>query len=64
MKPKKKEDQNVDISVHFRSMNKILTGGNLETECGTKTGRKTSQRLLHLGIHPISATKPGCYDRC
>jgi hypothetical protein len=37
MKPKKKEDQNVDASVLLRSGNKILTGGNTETVCGTET---------------------------
>ena len=49
MKPKKKEDQNVDASVLLRSMNKILTGGNMET----KTEGKAIQRLSHLGIHSI-----------
>ena len=32
MKPKKKEDQTVDASVLFRRVNKILTGGNMETK--------------------------------
>ena len=32
MKPKKKEDQNMDASVLFRRVNKILTGGNMETK--------------------------------
>jgi hypothetical protein len=31
MKPKK-EDQNVDTSVLYRRVNKILTGGNMETK--------------------------------
>jgi hypothetical protein len=31
MKPKKKEDQNVDASVLFRRVNEIFTGGNMET---------------------------------
>ena len=52
MKPKKKEDQNVDISVLFRRVNKILTEDNMETNCGAKTEGKTIQRLLYLGIHP------------
>ena len=30
MKPKKKEDQNVDASMLLRRGNKILTGGNME----------------------------------
>jgi hypothetical protein len=53
MKPKKKEDQNVDASVLFRRVNKILSGGNMETKCGTETEGKAIQRLPHLGIHPI-----------
>ena len=53
MKPKKKEDQNVDASVLFRRVNKILTGGNMETKCGAETEGKAIQRLPHLGIHPI-----------
>jgi hypothetical protein len=32
MKPKKKEDQSVDASVLFRRVNKIPTGGNMETK--------------------------------
>jgi hypothetical protein len=52
MKPKK-EDQNVDASVLFRRVNKILTGGNMETKCGAETEGKAIQRLTHLGIHPI-----------
>jgi hypothetical protein len=53
MTSKKKEDQNVDASVHFRKVNKILTGGNMETKCGAETEGKVIQRLPHLGIHPI-----------
>jgi hypothetical protein len=53
MKPKKKEDQNVDASVLFRRANKILTGENRETKCGVETTGKAIQRLLHLEIHPI-----------
>jgi hypothetical protein len=53
MKPKKKEDQSVDALVLFRRMNKILTGGNMETKCGPETEGKTIQRLPHLEIHPI-----------
>ena len=37
MKPKKKEDQNVDASVLLRRVNKILTGGITETTCGAET---------------------------
>jgi hypothetical protein len=53
MKPKKKEDQNVDASVLFRGGNKILTGGNMDPKCGAETEGKAIQRLPHLGIHPI-----------
>jgi hypothetical protein len=53
MKPKKKEDQSVDASVLFRRGNKMLTGGNMETNCGAETEGKAIQRLLHLGIHLI-----------
>jgi hypothetical protein len=51
MKPKK-EDQNVDASMLFRRVNKILTGGNMETKCGTETEGKAIWRLSHLGTHP------------
>jgi hypothetical protein len=55
MKPKKKEDQNVDASVLLRRENKILTEGNMETKCAAKTEEKAIQRLPHLEIHPISS---------
>ena len=53
MKPKNKEDQNVEVSVLFRRVNKILTGGNIETKYGAETEGKAIQRLPHLGIYPI-----------
>ena len=53
MKPKKKEDQNVDASVFLRSVNEILTGGNMEIKCRAETEGNATQRLFHLGIHPI-----------
>jgi hypothetical protein len=40
MKLKKKEDQHVDTLILLRTRNKILTGGNTETE------EKAIQRLL------------------
>jgi hypothetical protein len=43
MKSKKKEDQNVDASVLFRKVNKILIGGNMETKYGAETERKAIQ---------------------
>jgi hypothetical protein len=52
MKPKKKEDQNVDVSVLLRRVNEILTG-NMETKCGAEIVRKAIQILPDLGIHPI-----------
>jgi hypothetical protein len=52
LKPKKKEDHNVDVSVFLRRVKKILTGGNMETKYGAETGGKANQRLPHLGIHP------------
>jgi hypothetical protein len=49
MNLKKKEDQSVDSSVLFRSGNKILMGGNMETKYGAETEGKAIQRLPHLG---------------
>jgi hypothetical protein len=34
MKPKKKEGQSADASVLLRKGNKIITGGNMELQCG------------------------------
>jgi hypothetical protein len=48
MKPKKKEDQNVDALVLFSRVNKILTGGNMETKCIAETEGKAIQRLPYL----------------
>ena len=45
MKPKKKEDQNVDASVLFGGVNKILTGGNMKTKCGAETEGKAILKL-------------------
>jgi hypothetical protein len=53
MKLKEKEDQSVDSSVLLRRENKILSGGNTETQCAAETERKAIQRLPHLGTHPI-----------
>jgi hypothetical protein len=65
MTPKKKEDQNVDALVHFRRVNKLLTGGNMETKCGAETERKDIQRLPYLGIHPIHSHQTlRCYCGC
>jgi hypothetical protein len=53
MKTKKIEDQIMNASLLFRRVNKILTGGNMETNSGTETEGETIQRLPHLGIHPM-----------
>ena len=62
MKPKKKEDQNVNDSVLFRRMNKILPGGNMETKCREETEGKAIQRLPIWGSIPY--TKPRYYCGC
>jgi hypothetical protein len=54
MKPKKREIQNVDASGILRSLNRIFTGGNVETKCGAETEGNATQRVPHLGIHPIN----------
>jgi hypothetical protein len=54
MKLKKKEDQNVDISLLLRTRNKIPMEGITETKFRAERERKTIQSLLHQGIHPIS----------
>jgi hypothetical protein len=65
MKPRKKEDQDVDAPVLLRRGNKILRAGNMETMCGAETEGKTIQRLPHQGIHPIYRHQtPGCYCGC
>jgi hypothetical protein len=48
---KKKEDQSMDTSVFLRRGNKVPMEGITETKCEAET---SIQRLLHLGIHPIS----------
>jgi hypothetical protein len=55
MKPKKKEDQNMDASVHFRRVSKIFTGGNLETKFGAETEGNVIQRMPHLQTQSISS---------
>jgi hypothetical protein len=53
MKPKKKKEQSVDASVLLRRGNKILSGGNMESNCGAETEGEVIQRLPYPGIHPI-----------
>jgi hypothetical protein len=43
----------VDASVLFRTRNKILMGGNIETKCRAETEGKAIKRLPHLWIYPI-----------
>jgi hypothetical protein len=43
----------VDVSVLFSRVNKIPTGGNMETKRGAVAEGKAIQRLPHLEIHPI-----------
>jgi hypothetical protein len=45
----KKEDQNVGASVLLRRVNKILTGGNMETKCRAEIEGKAIQRLPPRG---------------
>jgi hypothetical protein len=52
MKPKK-EGQNGDASELVRRVNKILTGGDMDTKYGAESEGKATQRLFHLGIHSI-----------
>jgi hypothetical protein len=40
MKPKKQEDQCVGDSVLLIRGNRILTGGNMETNCGAETEKE------------------------
>jgi hypothetical protein len=49
----KNKDQSVDASVALRRGNKIAKGGVTDTKCGAETEGKATQRLPHLGIHPI-----------
>jgi hypothetical protein len=61
MKPKKKEDKNLNVSVCLRRENKIHKGGNMETKCGAEIEGKAIQRFLTWRSIPYTATKPGCY---
>jgi hypothetical protein len=50
----KKEDQTVDTSVILRRGSKIPMEGVTETKFGAEIERRTIQRQLHLGTHPIN----------
>jgi hypothetical protein len=56
-KLKKEENQSVGASVLLRSVNKIVTGGNVDMKCGVETEQKAIQRLPHLGIHPTHCSQ-------
>jgi hypothetical protein len=49
----KKEDQSVDSLILLRRGSKTPMEGVRETKFGAETDGMTSQRLPHLGIHPI-----------
>jgi hypothetical protein len=54
MKLKKKENQSVGASVLLRRGNKMLTGANMETKCGSETGGQViKDSLTGGGFHPI-----------
>jgi hypothetical protein len=52
MKLKKKDDQSVNVLVLLIRDNKLLTGANIEKNCGAETEGKAIQRLPHLRIYP------------
>jgi hypothetical protein len=45
---------NLPNSILLRRGNKIPMEGVAETKCGAETEGMTTQRLPHLGIHPIN----------
>jgi hypothetical protein len=53
MKLKKKEDQSVVTLLLLRMGKKIPMEGVTDTKFSAQTEGKTTQRLPHLGIHPI-----------
>jgi hypothetical protein len=64
MKLKKKEDQSVDTSFLLRMGNKIPMEGVTETKFGAEPEGMTTQRLPHLGIHPINNRQTQALGRC
>jgi hypothetical protein len=55
MRLKKKEDQSEDISFLLRMGNKIPMEGVTETKIGAEMQWRASNRLCHLGIHPVNS---------
>jgi hypothetical protein len=51
----KKEGQSLDTLFLLRMGNKIPMEGVTETKFGAETEGRTTQRLPHLGIHPINS---------
>jgi hypothetical protein len=62
MKLKNKEVQSVDTLILLRRENKIPREGVTETKFGAETEGMTTQKLPHLGIHPINKSRHYC--RC
>jgi hypothetical protein len=50
----KKEDQSVDTLFLLRRGNKIPMEGVTEAKCEAEAEVMTTQKLPHLGIHPIN----------
>ena len=59
MKPKKKEDQNVDASVLLRRVNKILTRGKMKSKCGCYLEGGTKQSRKVEGGRGLGGTEEG-----
>jgi hypothetical protein len=64
MKLKKKEEQSVNTLILLRRGNKIPMEGVTETKCGAETEGMTTQRLPHMGIHPINNHQTQTLGRC
>jgi hypothetical protein len=60
MKPIKKTYQNVDVSVLFRRVKKILTAGSMEQ----RLKERPSRDFPTWGSIPYTATRPECYCGC
>jgi hypothetical protein len=64
MKPKKKEDHNVDTSVLFRRVSKILIGEIMERKRGAEAEGKFIRDCPTWGSIAHTAIKPRCHGRC
>jgi hypothetical protein len=53
-KLKKKEDQSVDTLILLRRGNKTPMERITDSKFGDESEGRTSQRLPHLGLHPIN----------